>query len=1799
MQLESEEGEPPRSPRTPRKKAFEPVSVADRPWYQKWSTQCKLLLWKNWRLSIRKMRATIVQILTPIIFIFALWVLQKSLEGNQLFYDFYDSVHSPEDERILDIPLCSTGEQDFCYTFVYAPDNDSEVDEVVERIRLQNNPVIPESSVRAFPNADAVDNFIFQNLNTTQGAYIFAFDGAPGDVGRNLSFTLQLNVSSAFWHGKEILQARYIYAPMSFAVERAILQQATKDTTEATLDINLIPFAHPEVLTTNVIGSNGPGWFFAVLMFNFVAGLGSIVMEKEMKLREIMKIMGLYDSAYWFTWFLTLSVYMTLTVFVLIAAGAAFQFNFFLKNDFGLYFFTLWLFGFTTVSMSFLVSTIVKKSSNATTVGFLVFILGYFLQIGGSIIYSEAADLYLRVIFSLFSPTIFAIALIDLGAATEKSEYPGLRWSIRNDSAATPNGLISYNEMYGWLVLDFFIYLLIALYLDNVVPSEYGTSRPWYYFVTPSYWSGKAKPRSKKVKKIPTDPTDLVTDEDVKLENDRIRSNKLGAETAVQIRDLVKIYPRESKKKCCGPKPEPYHAVNGLCLGIEADSLLCLLGPNGAGKTTTIHMLVGFHEATSGDATVFGHSVTDNISQVQQLMGVCPQFDILWPELTGAEHLWLFSGLRGLRKDEVPVEVERLLKAVELQSASDVRSVSYSGGMRRRLSVAIALIGNPKIVFLDEPTTGMDPISRRKVWNIIEAEKKDKVIILTTHSMEEADILGDKIAIMAKGSLQCVGTSLHLKQKFGSGYRITIGSSVEKTEAVKAFFKDNIKGAELSGAAVGGYATFAIPRESTSDLVPFFRKLEQTRETLEIKDVQLSLTTLEEVFLSIAENAELKHLQKKINDDAKKDEKKKKKKKDVEDEGKDVESQINEVRQKDGSLRYSRRKQFKALFIKSATLQLRDKKTIACQTLTPLVLVALLFGLSILINSLIDSDPIDEVIHPPITGSFGLLSVPDDREVYEYFFQPNPILPNLIANGSRMFYTSEPGVDAGDYESGVGVLGNMDPNFGGNFSIKFNRFNPFGQLINQTFNRPSLPTKMNVVEFATRQSLNDEMYYIHDHELPTVWGGYHFKELDFTNQEFRFGVFYNRSIGLWVDTPYLIDRIVRSIGISLTNPVNIQMVGVKTFPTIKDEKGFTLDLVTLAGPFFYMLILLQLLPVILSNIVYEKEAKIREMMTMMGLSMNIYWLVQYVFSYLLYLGVMMVLIIAGVIFRFRIFTINAFGSYFILFFLWGHVLVALCFLLQCLFSSRKTALIFGYFSVLVGSLICNVLIDNILGDYENVQQSMALGLSVIPPFCLYRGLMYLSSEVSWNGPGFRMSGLANEPVNIASCYGFLVWEWFAIMLAWWYLEQVLPSGWGIKKHPLFFLGFKKHHAKDDLINDDYQGPVDVEAERQKVFVKVPNDDLGIQVLNIRKVYPAADGNPPKIAVKGASFGVENCSSFGILGHNGAGKTSLIHMLIGLFPPSSGTAYVQNYNLQDQMDSIHTFMGICPQHDVLWGALTAEEHLLFYGRIKNLSGKVLKERIKYVLQRVNLYDVRNKQAQTFSGGMKRRLSVAISIIGRPKVLYLDEPSTGLDPKSRQDLWGVINEAKSHAAVILTTHSMEEADAICDRLMIMADGEIKCIGVSADLKNRFGEGFKLSVQVERGYSPKPAHKFVKKLVPDAVKINELAGTANFQVPKTSISLEQAFQEMEAHKDELHITDWAITNTTLEEVFLRISEGSKTHEPEGRKKKAGKSVSNTELSPKNAASKLEIAVDAETPKKSKRDEEFDLQELNPDED
>ncbi|KAL4434281.1 hypothetical protein ABPG75_000722 [Micractinium tetrahymenae] len=562
-----------------------------------------------------------------------------------------------------------------------------------------------------------------------------------------------------------------------------------------------------------------------------------------------------------------------------------------------------------------------------------------------------------------------------------------------------PSCVMPLGQMYWVLAVQCAGFMALAIYLDAVLPDAMGVRRPPWFLLQPSYWLRSGSRRSLRAAAgalaAPTEAeSGLAVDPDVAEEAQRQRrrctaylrkagagaalpaeavelpagqagaaqsgeqagaaqqaqtggaspDKKGGAELApagrtyaVEMFGLRKVYKRGGLFR-----RKPFVAVRGNWLGVHQGECFALLGPNGAGKSTTMNCLTGVLPFDGGDALVCGESIASagGMDRVRPLMGYCPQFDVLFEQLTGREHLLLFGAIKGLPKGAAQDEAARLLDEVRLAEAGGVRAGAYSGGMKRRLSVAIALLGDPQVVYLDEPTTGLDPISRRHLWDLVDRAKRDRAIVLTTHSMEEADILGDRIGIMARGRLRCLGNSLRLKSRFGSGYRVSIrvlgsggggtavaagiaaasgaagaalpgyvahssglsssysnplceiqaeplpaavasavasggssggqqeqpGGQCHQRDPVAARHAASVKGLFLQQLGIKpcdeslDYVHFLVPYEHEQHLPALFAHL-KTNPMLGVVDVQLRMTPLEEVFLTVARKAELEHAQ--------------------------------------------------------------------------------------------------------------------------------------------------------------------------------------------------------------------------------------------------------------------------------------------------------------------------------------------------------------------------------------------------------------------------------------------------------------------------------------------------------------------------------------------------------------------------------------------------------------------------------------------------------------------------------------------------------------------------------------------------------------------------------------------------------------------------------------------------------------------------------------------------------------------------------------------------------------------------
>ncbi|KAJ6244724.1 atp-binding cassette transporter subfamily a abca [Anaeramoeba flamelloides] len=352
---------------------------------------------------------------------------------------------------------------------------------------------------------------------------------------------------------------------------------------------------------------------------------------------------------------------------------------------------------------------------------------------------------------------------------------------------------------------------------------------------------------------------------------------------------------------------------------------------------------------------------------------------------------------------------------------------------------------------------------------------------------------------------------------------------------------------------------------------------------------------------------------------------------------------------------------------------------------------------------------------------------------------------------------------------------------------------------------------------------------------------------------------------------------------------------------------------------------------------------------------------------------------------------------------------------------------------------------------------------------------------------------------------------------------------------------KKNKKQNE--NYEYNQKV-VFKEKKRILNKSQLKNNNINIYGASKVYKGMDNNPDKTALDDLYLGIKKGECFGLLGPNGAGKTTLINILSGLYRQTKGKIMICGHDNNKESEIIHTFTGICTQEDRLWDDLNGQETLEFYAKIHGFRGQELKDLVAKTLNETGLYGDRKKKIKEYSGGMKRRMSVGCAIIVQPKILYLDEPTTGLDPKSKRDIWDILNTIKgsgSGTSIILTTHSMEEAEALSDRIGILNSGKLHTIGTSQQLKSHYGKIYKLAMKVGAAENEKLATDFIKTLVPKMKIMNSISGFYNISIPKKSITFSNFFNNLRENSKKYNITDWGISQTTLEEVFIKITSES----------------------------------------------------------
>ncbi|KAL3693440.1 hypothetical protein R1sor_007091 [Riccia sorocarpa] len=1453
----------------------------------------------------------------------------------------------------------------------------------------------------------------------------------------------------------------------------------------------------------------------------------ALVEEKETRSKETMHIMGLKPWVFYCSWLFT---YLVVFLLVSVSVSVVLKLTYFPQSDVGVVFTLFFLFTASLIPFGFFLSVFFSKSKLAAIVAPFVHFAAimpryiFFRSNSGQAIPGKSA-------VSLLPSTAFTFGVDLLG------QYEGANVGVTWMNVWEDEFPMAW--IFVLLATDFLLYGVLSWYLEQVLPSEYGGRLPPWFLFTSSYWFGDKKTGlSAEYEMLGTDSDETIWDDQVEPvvgEDQRV---------AVKVRNLKKVFP--------GGKV----AVDGLSLSIYENQITALLGHNGAGKSTTISMLTGLTRPTSGDAEIWGHSILKDLSSVRRTIGVCPQQNVLFGVLTVREHLELYAALKGIPEDLIPREIQNMVERLGLIEKINSRSASLSGGMKRKLQVAIAMIGGSRIVFLDEPTSGMDPHARRGMWDLLRSFKPGRAIVLTTHYMDEADLLCDRIAIMSEGRLRCCGSSLYLKAKFGVGYNLTMTKLNQacNERAVRELILEHLPQA-VSLSSAGGEMAFQLPAANKAAFPKLLAELEQRRDELLVGGYGVSMTTLEEVFIKLAnENSDFYGPRRKVVDwsatgsenidQNSSDRGNESLAVDVEHQPSDDTGNGRGNATSDGAPAFSesagvfsKSKQESCSFYnawyqmvkKRAVVARRDVKGLLNTILLPVAVIAF-----VMLILKLNIDPAG----PKLALQF---------DMYKATFEGLRAPPKLVLPVAGVPVTSVPPVDSEGFVELQGLQDVTNSIEMSDYLLRTAHDLPrFGALV---FNDTLLPqynlTDYRNINLRDLQAISPNSSFLRSLDrnssgelaIPQTPSG----------RGFWSGLTLLHNTSSEHALPTLIQELAQArFREALNLPTATMKLSNAPLPLTKNEALRIQTMLTVLAALFVLIPFCYLAASFSVFVVRERVVKAKLLQMLSGANTYSYWTATYFWDILNYIAIVLITMLVFVIYRDEAFigSWTKAGAVFALLICFGLSVLPLSYCYSFGFTSHASAqvAIAGIhfvtgFITLVASTVMGA-----LDDTKELNKYLVHVYQLFPPYNLGQGLVSLSamdlqanflgsqSPYKWNLLGRPLTLMLMEAVGYMFLTLVIDNDW--LRLAW---RALTRSSDKAKSHSSIL------HAAESNGRLASSEDVDVRNERIRVESAVAEGDA-VRIRRLWKIYPGHGTEAAKVAVRDLCLGIPPGECFGFLGVNGAGKTTTLSILSGDIKPTSGDAIINGHSVVMNLPAVQKYIGYCPQFDPLLDLMTGREHLEMYARLKGVPECNVKSTVNEILEAAGLQKHADQVAGVYSGGNKRKLALAIALVGDPAVVFLDEPSSGMDPVARRSMWDLIVDAVNnrHVSMVLTTHSMEECEALCGRVGVMVSGSLMCLGSIQHLKSRFGSGYNLEMRCRRPEDIHKIHEFVSRSFPGS-KLDEQHSTrVKYCIPVEGVTLSKVFGEIEAEKDSIGLEDYNVSQSTLEQIFISFAKG-----------------------------------------------------------
>ncbi|GLD95409.1 hypothetical protein PINS_up004053 [Pythium insidiosum] len=921
-------------------------------------------------------------------------------------------------------------------------------------------------------------------------------------------------------------------------------------------------------------------------------------------------------------------------------------------------------------------------------------------------------------------------------------------------------------------------------------------------------------------------------------------------------------------------------------------------------------------------------------------------------------------------------------------------------------------------------------------------------MVLTTHFMDEADILGDRIAILAEGRVRCCGSSLFLKNRFGAGYTLTVvhsggsGSGNSNGAAIStrltALVMTHVPSARVL-SDVGAELAFQLPLDAAAQFPALFDALDDDKAALGgVLSYGISVTTLEEVFIKVAEASD-------SSDDVHNGAMEPRAQHTLQPslvtpslDKPPAKLQLVSSSPASSMLTTTFRVHLMALLLKRFRLARRDRRVLLFSALLPVLLLAA--GLALLKTSSITRPDVKLRVDETLFRAGGAARVPYqctdasagwcERVLQDQFSGAvvdaiTPSSLNNTGNGVEVFGVqyAPPTFNASDTTGDCLRLG----------AAVFQR----GFL-----DRP--PQRDQYGAFLVHASA--------------------------TQRVFAYSTFVNTTA---THAPIVLKaQLDQALYRFLAAPADVTLrVNLHPLPFTTTMRALFNSFLAFTACIFIVIAFTFFPAAIAVHLVREKvpEHNAKHQQLVSGVSLSAFWLSNWLWDLLAYGVPFVAALVLVQAFDVSTFTgrdcnsceiPTTFNAVVLLFALFGLAIAPFTYCLTFLLrdpAASQTYTILLNFLLGVVLMIVSFVLDIVDADSKALNAHLKFLWRFSPLYCLGNGLLNLTrQEIRFN------IGILTRD-NDLSPFALHVMGYEMLYLA---IDTALYLAIAIVADVVLSVPrLKALVVRDPVVVDP---PIDVDEdvlrEAQRIAAGSGNGSDMVVLSELRKVYASR-----KIAVRGVSLGLARGECFGYLGINGAGKTTTMKMLTGDVLPSSGTARLDGLDILSQQLAVRRRIGYCPQFDALFELLSVREHLELFARIKGVVR--LQDAVRAMLREMNLEAFEHKLAGTLSGGNKRKLSVAIALLGSPPIVFLDEPSTGMDPVSRRFMWNVLarRQRDDGTTIVLTTHSMEECEALCSRVGIMVGGRLRCLGSIQHLKSRFGRGLMLELKLE---APTPA-------------------------------------------------------------------------------------------------------------------------------